>query len=781
MDSTGASVITWASSQDANGYRIYAQRYDGNGAPVGTEFLVSTDSGGSYPSVAMDSDGDFVITWNGSDLNTYERSIRAQCFERTGAPKGAEFAVATADIEQQVFPGVAMDSDGDFVITWALPDNDYLNSTIRAQRYNSSGDAQGSEFQVNTDTGDYQSYSCVAMDSDGNFVVAWLREDFDQSDIYARRYNSSGVAQGTEFQVNTYTEQYQDYPSVAMDRDGDFVVTWSSRDQDGDLGGIYAQRYNSSGTAVGSEFRVNTYTKLDQSYSSVAMDGAGNFVISWTSAGQDGSDNGIYAQRYNSNGVAAGSEFRVNTTKRNSQIFSHVAMKDTGNVLIGWNSFGQDGSGWGIYADRLSLNKSPIARNDTLSANEDSSAAVMAVLGNDTDLDGDTLTITGSTAPSKGTTQGTWNGTVSQSGPWNGLVYTPNADFFGVDAFSYSISDGNGGTATATVTVNVLAVNDAPSFTKGADQTVNEDAGLQTVTGWATALSKGPANEASQNLSFIVTTNNNALFAVRPSISPTGTLSYKPAANKHGSATVTVTLRDSGGSQRGGVPNSAPQTFTITVNSVNDAPVANAGADRNVTQTGVLTNVQLSGVNSSDPDGDTLTYEWKKGSTAIAMGATVTVALPPGSHTFTLKVTDPSGASDTDTVTVNVMPPATTIDKSVSGSGSIKVNTVACSFSFSVSGGSGTPSGSLSYVDPQNNRSVSATQITSVVVSGSNIRIFGKATINGSGSYDFIATARDNALVTPPRADTFGITLSDGYTAGLTALASGDIVIGSAP
>jgi hypothetical protein len=121
----------------------------------------------------------------------------------------------------------------------------------------------------------------------------------------------------------------------------------------------------------------------------------------------------------------------------------------------------------------------------------------------------------------------------------------------------------------------------------------------------------------------------------RPSISPTGTLTYKPALNKHGSATVTVTLRDSGGSLRGGVPNSAPQSFTITVNSVNDAPLADAGPDRNVVQTGVLTNVQLNGLGSSDPDGDTLSYKWKKGGNVIAVGAVATVALSPGSHTFT--------------------------------------------------------------------------------------------------------------------------------------------------
>ena len=101
----------------------------------------------------------------------------------------------------------------------------------------------------------------------------------------------------------------------------------------------------------------------------------------------------------------------------------------------------------------------------------------------------------------------------------------------------------NGGVDTSaaqTFTITVTAVNDAPSFTKGADQTVLEDAGAQTVAGWATAISAGPANESGQTLNFIVSNNNNALFSVQPAIAANGTLTYTPAANANGSATVTV-------------------------------------------------------------------------------------------------------------------------------------------------------------------------------------------------------------------------------------------------
>jgi hypothetical protein len=190
--------------------------------------------------------------------------------------------------------------------------------------------------------------------------------------------------------------------------------------------------------------------------------------------------------------------------------------------------------------------------------------------------------------------------------------------------------------------------------------------------------------------------------------------------------------------------------------------------------------VRLNGSRSSDPDGDALTYEWKKGGTVISSAVSPVVALAPGTHTFTLKVTDPSGLSDTDNVRVYVLPPASTSGVSVSGTGTIKVNGVSRSFSFSVTGGD-TPSGTLSYNDAQNNKNIVATQITSVVVNSTDIRIYGKAKLNNSGSFDFVVLAKENSQVTPAKADTFSITLSDGYASGTRALASGDIAIGSAP
>jgi hypothetical protein len=125
-------------------------------------------------------------------------------------------------------------------------------------------------------------------------------------------------------------------------------------------------------------------------------------------------------------------------------------------------------------------------------------------------------------------------------------------------------------------------VNVAPSFSAGPNQTVLEDSGAHAVAGWATAISPGPANESSQSVSFTVTNDSPALFAVQPALASDGTLTYTPAADANGTATVTVVAHDDGGTLDGGSDTSAPSTFTLTVDAVNDAPRFNAGPNQSV-------------------------------------------------------------------------------------------------------------------------------------------------------------------------------------------------------
>jgi hypothetical protein len=338
---------------------------------VGSEFQVNTYTSDSHnqPAVAMDNDGDFVVTWSKTVQGGYSQ-IYAQRFDSAGLAQGSEFLVNTFQTIYGYSPTIAMDNDGDFVIAWTGQDQNYLG--VFAQRYNSGGVAQGSEFQVNSCTLSNQSHPSVAMDSDGDFIITWYSQyEVDQYcnselwDVYAQRFNSAGVPQGSEFQVNTNTIGEQHDPSVAMDSDGDFVIVWRSN-QDGDIANIYARQFNNAGVAQGNEFLVNTYTTNLQQRPAVAMDSDGNFVVAWDSNTQDGNDIGIYAQRYNNVGATQGNEFLVNTYTTNSQKNPSIAMDSDGDFVITWFSsiintnFGQGGSSDDVYAQSYNSEGIPL-------------------------------------------------------------------------------------------------------------------------------------------------------------------------------------------------------------------------------------------------------------------------------------------------------------------------------------------------------------------------------------------------------------------------------------
>jgi len=357
MDADGDFVVTWLSNgQDGSNFGIYAQRYNAAGAPQGSEFRVNTFTTGNQqnPAVAMDAAGNFVVTWQSNGQDGDFDGIYAQRYNAAGIAQGGEFQVNTYTTNFQSAPAVAMDADGDFVVSWSSVAQDGDGYGVYAQRYNAAGVAQGGEFSVNTFTTGPQAAADVAMDADGDFVVTWESrgQDGSSSGIYAQRYSAAGVAQGGEFLVNTVTTSYQVKPTIAMDADGDFVVSWAGYPPVGFGYDIYAQRYNAAGVAQGAEFQVNTYTTGFQNALEVAMDADGDFVVSWRSDGQDGDGSGIFAKRYNAAGVAQGAEFRVNTFTTGAQDYPAIAMDADGDFVVSWTSLGQDGSSYGTYAQR---------------------------------------------------------------------------------------------------------------------------------------------------------------------------------------------------------------------------------------------------------------------------------------------------------------------------------------------------------------------------------------------------------------------------------------------
>ena len=365
MDADGDFVVAWEGSVPAgripNG-DIYAQRYNAAGVAQGVEFLVNTYTTGNQvaPAIALDTDGDFVIVWDGP--GGAGEGIYAQRYNAAGQAQGSEFRVSTTTAVDPRNAAIAISADGDFVVAWVRDGDDPAapsSGGIYAQRFDAAGGMQGGEFRVNTYTTGIQSEPAVATDADGNFVVVWNSQQLDDPtvstgfSVHAQRYDAAGAAQGAEFRVNTHTTGSQSNSAISLDADGDFVVSWQSYGQDSaNSNGVYAQRYNAAGVAQGSEVRVNTHTTGSQSNSAIALDADGDFVISWHSSPQDGNGYGVYAQRYNAAGVAQGSEFRVNTLTTNNQNFSAIAMDADGDFVVSWQSNGQDGNGYGVYAQR---------------------------------------------------------------------------------------------------------------------------------------------------------------------------------------------------------------------------------------------------------------------------------------------------------------------------------------------------------------------------------------------------------------------------------------------
>jgi hypothetical protein len=159
--------------------------------------------------------------------------------------------------------------------------------------------------------------------------------------------------------------------------------------------------------------------------------------------------------------------------------------------------------------------------------------------------------------------------TVSADGT---LRFSTAANANGVATIGVVAHD-DGGTAngghdtspTQTFTITVVAVNDAPTFSPGGNQTVVSLLGAQSVAGWATSISPGPPDEAGQAVSFVVGVDKPGLFATAPAIAPDGTLTYRPKALALGTATVTVRAVDDGGTANGGSDTGAVATFTITI------------------------------------------------------------------------------------------------------------------------------------------------------------------------------------------------------------------------
>ncbi|MDY6792122.1 MAG: Ig-like domain-containing protein [Thermodesulfobacteriota bacterium] len=278
------------------------------------------------------------------------------------------------------------------------------------------------------------------------------------------------------------------------------------------------------------------------------------------------------------------------------------------------------------------VNDPPTAGDDVVTTNEDTPLTAITVLSNDTDPDGDTLGVDDFTQPAHGTTGSNGDGT---------LTYTPDENFNGTDSFNYTISDGNGGMDTATVNITINPVNDAP-VANSQSVTLNEDE-TASIT-----LTASDADGDTLTYQIVSNPSHGTLTGTAPD------LNYTPNDNYHGSDFFTFRAND-------GTVDSGDATVTITINPVNDPPVADAGPNQTALQGSVVT---LNGSGSSDIDGDTITYSWTF--VSVPTGSTAVLSDPSmvnptfsadliGTYEVQLIVSDGTIDGAPDTVMVNIV------------------------------------------------------------------------------------------------------------------------------
>ncbi|MBD2090066.1 hypothetical protein H6F67_09395 [Microcoleus sp. FACHB-1515] len=344
-DPAGNFVAVWQSQgQDGSATGIYAQRFNSSGNRIGGEILVNTftNSFQRDPDVAIDAAGNFVVTWYGSGpgIGTPvpdSDGVYAQRFDSSGARLGATILVESFPDATNFGPSIAMDTDGDFVITWSgFRTQTGAQTGVFARRFNSAGTAQGSTFAVSSGN---SSNPDVAMDADGDFVIAWTGDDGGSNGIKAQRFSAAGIAQGGEFLVNTKTTNSQNRAAIAMDATGNFAIVWEDSDA-----GIQLQRYSPDGTRQGSEFQVQSIDRNFETSPDIAMSPSGEFVVTW----QVFLD-AIYGRAFTADGTFKDYDFQVNTNLAGDQFTPAIALDGSGSFVTAWSSTEQDGSGSGVF------------------------------------------------------------------------------------------------------------------------------------------------------------------------------------------------------------------------------------------------------------------------------------------------------------------------------------------------------------------------------------------------------------------------------------------------
>ncbi len=314
------------------------------------------------PGTALLSTGNYVVVWRsvaqGSDTGT-NGGIYARVFNSSAVAQTAELRISPLDNVNQLAPAVAALSGGRFVVAYT----DVSNANDIIFTIVSAAGVTGSYVTAHTVTTGAQSAARLAALPNGNFALVWVNPN-NGNDISARVFSGTdGSAVGTEFTVNTTTAGAQNQPDVAaIGASGDFAVVWRDAANAGD---ILARRANASGT-IGSEISV-VATATNQNAPRVTGFSDGRFVVCYTDPGLDGdgtTETNMYFRRYAADGTPAAAAARANSNILGNQTAPSITTLGNGNFLLSWTSTIQDYEGTGIFARRFQADGTAVDTTD---------------------------------------------------------------------------------------------------------------------------------------------------------------------------------------------------------------------------------------------------------------------------------------------------------------------------------------------------------------------------------------------------------------------------------
>ena len=306
----GNIVIIWSDTRNGD-FDVYAQVYTSTGTALGGNFRVNDDTTGRSQfaaAVASRGSAGAVMVWRDERNGDYD--IYAQYLDVNGAPLGTNFRVNDdISIAVQRTPDVAALADGRFVVAWE--DQRRGVTDIFAQRFAGGGQSVGGNIMLNdAATSQPQQAPRLALYSDGGYMAVWYDLRNGNSDIQLQRVSATDNLLGTNILVNDDNQAVvNQFPQAAIVPDGRSMVVWHDL-RNGSFD-IYAQRYDANGLATGTNFQINdNIGAASQVRPSISSDAAAKIIVSWSDTRHP--DGFIYAQRYEAGFVPLGNNFPVN-------------------------------------------------------------------------------------------------------------------------------------------------------------------------------------------------------------------------------------------------------------------------------------------------------------------------------------------------------------------------------------------------------------------------------------------------------------------------------------